>query len=424
MRRLCLSCCMLVATFASAQTLDECRTMARNHYPEIRKYGLIDQAEQYNLSNAAKAWLLQVTFSGQATYQSATPTYPDAFSKMMQANGIDMSGIEKDQYKVAVDVSQNIWDGGQYKANKAIAEAEAAEQRSRTDVSLYALQSRVDNLYFGILLLDERVVLTKSLIAVLESNLGRLRSFLKNGVAMQADVDAVEAELLTARQTLRQIETSRQSYRRMLEAFIGKPLSADKLERPVMQNVDSRTVARPELQHFDAQSKTLDARRRAVNASVMPRFSAFAQGYYGYPGLDMFKSMTKTDLTLNGIVGVRMSWNVGALYTKKNNLDKLATAQNQIAVQRDVFLFNTSMQTMQEDGEVERLRMAVEDDAKIVELRRRVRLAAESQLKNGVIDATDLLRKIADETTAVQNQSTHEIELLQTVYRLKTTLNQ
>ena len=363
MRRLCLSCCMLVATFASAQTLDECRTMARNHYPEIRKYGLIDQAEQYNLSNAAKAWLPQVTFSGQATYQSATPTYPDAFSKMMQAKGIDMSGIEKDQYKVAVDVSQNIWDGGQYKANKAIAEAEAAEQRSRTDVSLYALQSRVDNLYFGILLLDERVVQTKSLIAVLESNLGRLRSFLKNGVAMQADVDAVEAELLTAR-------------------------------------------------------------RRAVNASVMPRFSAFAQGYYGYPGLDMFKSMTKTDLTLNGIVGVRMSWNVGALYTKKNNLDKLATAQNQIAVQRDVFLFNTSMQTMQEDGEVERLRLAVEDDAKIVELRRRVRLAAESQLKNGVIDATDLLRKIADETTAVQNQSTHEIELLQTVYRLKTTLNQ
>ena len=82
------------------------------------------------------------------------------------------------------------------------------------------------------------------------------------------------------------------------------------------------------------------------------------------------------------------------------------------------------MQTMQEDGEVERLRLAVEDDAKIVELRRRVRLAAESQLKNGVIDATDLLRKIADETTAVQNQSTHEIELLQTVYRLKTTLNQ
>lgn len=424
MRRLCLSCCMLVATFASAQTLDECRTMARNHYPEIRKYGLIDQAEQYNLSNAAKAWLPQVTFSGQATYQSATPTYPDAFSKMMQANGIDMSGIEKDQYKVAVDVSQNIWDGGQYKANKAIAEAEAVEQRSRTDVSLYALQSRVDNLYFGILLLDERVVQTKSLIAVLESNLGRLRSFLKNGMAMQADVDAVEAELLTARQTLRQIETSCQSYRRMLEAFIGKPLSADKLERPVMQHVDSRTVARPELQHFDAQSKTLDARRRAVNASVMPRFSAFAQGYYGYPGLDMFKSMTKTDLTLNGIVGVRMSWNVGALYTKKNNLDKLATAQNQIAVQRDVFLFNTSMQTMQEDGEVERLRLAVEDDAKIVELRRRVRLAAESQLKNGVIDATDLLRKIADETTAVQNQSTHEIELLQTVYRLKTTLNQ
>ena len=49
---------------------------------------------------------------------------------------------------------------------------------------------------------------------------------------------------------------------------------------------------------------------------------------------------------------------------------------------------------------------------------------AESQLKNGVIDATDLLRKISDETAAALARSTHEIELLQATYRLKTTLNQ
>ena len=156
----------------------------------------------------------------------------------------------------------------------------------------------------------------------------------------------------------------------------------------------------------------------------MPRFSAFAQGYYGYPGLDMFKSMVSSEWTLNAIVGVRMSWNIGAFYTKKNNLSKLDAAERQIAVQRDVFLFNTQMQTTQDDGEIARLRSALEDDNRIVELRRGVRMAAESRLENGVIDATDLLRKIADETTATLNRSTHEIELLQTTYRLKTTLNQ
>lgn len=425
MKRTLLTLIALMVTLsANSQSLDECRRLAREHYPEIRQYDLIDATEQYNLSNAARAWIPQVMLSGQASYQSATPTYPEAFSSIMQANGIEMVGIRKDQYKVALDVSQNIWDGGQSKANKAIAEAEAAEQRSRTDVSLYDLQSRVDNLYFGILLLDERVAQTETLIAMLDSNLRRMQTYYNNGVAMQADVDAIEAELLTAQQTLGQVESSRASFRRMLEVFIGQPLATENLERPAMCEVVSRSSARPELALFDAQESKLAAQRKAINTSVMPRFSAFAQGYYGYPGMDMFKSMVSAEWTLNAIVGVRMSWNIGAFYTKKNNLDKLNVAEKQIDVQRDVFLFNTEMQTTQDDGEIARLRKAIEDDDRIVELRRRVRMAAESQLENGVIDATDLLRKITDETNATLGRSTHEIELLQAMYRLKTTLNQ
>ena len=425
MKHICLLCGMMWLTVSAfAQSLDECRRLAREHYPEIRLYDLITQTEQYNLSNAAKAWIPQITISGQATYQSATPTYPEAFSAMMQSNGIHMTGVQKDQYKVAVDVSQHIWDGGKSKADRALAEAEAEELRRKTDVSLYDIQSRVDNIYFGILLLDERKAQTEALIALLENNLARMRTYYRNGVAMQADVDILEAELLTARQTLGQVESSRSSYRHMLEIFIGQALTSPQLERPAMKELGSRTSARPELALFDAQTNKLEAQRKAIYASLMPRFSAFAQGYYGYPGLDMFKSMTSSDGTLNALVGLRMSWNIGAFYTKKNNLEKLNIAQKQIAVGRDIFLFNTETQTIQEDGEIDRLRKALEDDNRIVELRQRVRKAAESQLVNGVIDTTDLLRKITDETTANLNRSTHEIELLQAIYKLKTTLNQ
>ena len=425
MKRGFLFSLMVLATLATqSQTLEECYCLAQKNYPEIRQYDLIAETEQYNISNAARAWIPQVVLSGQATYQSATPTYPDAFNAMIAANGINMSGIRKDQYKVAVDVSQNIWDGGQSKANREIAKAEAAELRSRVDVSLYDLQSRIQNLYFGILLLDERVAQTMTLIEVLDANLNRMRTYYKNGVAMQSDVDALEAELLSARQTLGQVEASRASYRRMLEIFIGQPLTDETLTRPTMQEVVSYESARPELAMFEAQSNKITAQRNAITASIMPRFSAFAQGYYGYPGLDIFKSMMSSEWTLNAIVGVRMSWNIGAFYTKKNNLSKLDAAERQIAVQRDIFLFNTKMQSTQDDGEIARLRSAIEDDNRIVELRHSVRMAAESKLENGVIDATDLLRKIADETTATQNRSTHEIELLQATYRLKTTLNQ
>ena len=425
MKIFCLTFLIVFSAFSiEAQTLDECRRLAREHYPEIRQYDLISRTEQFNLSNAAKAWIPQVALSGQATYQSAAPTYPEAFKTIMQTSGVEMTGIRKDQYRIAIDITQNIWDGGQSKANKAVVEAEAVEQRSRVDVSLYDLQSRVDGLYFGILLLDERVEQTKAMIDVLESNLNRMRIYYENGVALQSDVDMIEAETLTAKQQLGQVESSRTSYRRILELFIGQTLISDKLERPAVLAIRGYSSARPEFALLDAQENRLVAQRMAVNSSVMPRFGAFAQGYYGYPGMDMFKSMVSSEWTLNAIVGLHVSWNIGAFYTKHNNLEKINTVQQQLAVQRELLHFDTQMLTTQDDGEITRLRKAVENDARIVELRRSVRMATESKLKNGVIDATDLLSTITDETTAALNRNMHEIELLQAIYRLKHTLNE
>lgn len=406
-----------------AQSLDECRRLARAHYPAIRQYDLIATTEQYSLSNAARSWLPQVQMSGQASYQSATATYPKPFRDIMKANGMDMPGMSKDQYRLAIDVSQNIWDGGVAKNNRGIAKAEAAEQRSSLEVTLYEVESRVNDIYFGILLLDERMAQTEAMIGVLQSNLERMRSYHRNGVAMQADVDALEAELLQAKQTMGQVESSRNSYRNMLELFIGQPLAGGTLERPTTPVIDNRTSARPELALFNAQEQRIAMQQKAIGSSVMPRFSLFAQGIYGYPGLDMFKSMMSHEWRFDVIAGVRMSWNIGAFYTRRNNLEKLNSSRQQVAIQRDVFLFNSEMQSMQQDGEVTRLEKAIEEDNRIVELRRSVRMAAESRLENGVIDTNDLLRKITDETTATLNRSTHEIELLQAKYNLKNILN-
>lgn len=411
-------------TTLHGQTLEECRRLAREHYPEIRQYDLISQTAQYDLSNAARAWIPQVTLSGQATWQTSTPTFPAVLGEMLASRGMRMEGIRKEQYRAAIDVSQTIWDGGHSRARRALTEADAEELHRRVDVDLYALISRIDDLYFGILLLDARTAQTEARIGLLESTLARLRACVGNGVAMPSDADAVEAELLTARQHLDQIDSSRASYRRMLELFIGQPLDNGPLERPAEPEIGKRVSLRPELALFEAQEQWIAARRKAVGSALMPRFSAFAQGYYGYPGLDMFQSMRSSDGTLNALVGVRMSWNIGALYTRRNDLGKLRTARQQIDIQRDIFHFNTRLQTTREEGEIARLRKAVASDTRIVELRRAVRVAAESQLENGVIDTTDLLRKITDETTAALNRSTHEIELLQTLYQLKHTLNQ
>lgn len=425
MKRIALLCgCLLAGLSAGAQvTLDECRRLAREHYPEIRQYDLVRRTEEYTLSNARRAWLPQLSIAAQATWQTEVPSFPNALAGMLVQQGIDMPGMNKDQYKAALELNQTLWDGGKSEADKRIARAEAAEQARSADVDLYALQGRVDNLFFGILLLDERIVQTRLTLDLLRSNLEKVRALQRNGVAMQSDADAVEAELLTVNQQLTQVTASRDSYRRMLEIFTGRPLDGERLERPDASEPRSMESSRPELALFDATADKLTAQERLVKAATRPRFGLFAQGYYGYPGMDYFQSMMSPDWSWNAMAGVKMSWNFGAYYTRKNSLAKLRTAKEQVEVQREIFLFNTRLQTAEESGDIARLRKALADDDRIVALRRSVREAAESKLRNGVIDTDDLLRKITDEAAAATARSAREIELLKTIYELKHTIN-
>lgn len=425
MKRIALLCgCLLAGLSASAQvTLDECRRLAREHYPEIRQYDLVRRTEEYTLSNARRAWLPQLSLAAQATWQTEVPSFPNALAGMLAQQGIDMPGMNKDQYKAALELNQTLWDGGKSEADKRIARAEAAEQARSADMDLYALQGRVDNLFFGILLLDERIAQTRLTLDLLRSNLEKVRALQRNGVAMQSDADAVEAELLTVNQQLTQVAASRDSYRRMLEIFTGRPLDGEQLERPDASEPRSMESSRPELALFDATADKLTAQERLVKAATRPRFGLFAQGYYGYPGMDYFQSMMSPDWSWNAMAGVKMSWNFGAYYTRKNSLAKLRTAKEQVEMQREIFLFNTRLQTAEESGDIARLRKALADDDRIVALRRSVREAAESKLRNGVIDTDDLLRKITDEAAAATARSAREIELLKTIYELKHTIN-
>lgn len=423
-RILLLLCGLLSLSGVRAQlTLDQCRTLAREHYPEIRQYDLIQQTTGYTLSNARRSWLPQLSFSAQATWQNAVPDFPDQMKSIYSQMGIDMAGLRKDQYKLALELNQTLWDGGKSRADRQITEAEDVEQRHATDVDLYALEERVDDLYFSILLFDEHIAQTRQLIVLLQSNLDKVRALLKNGVAMQSDTDAVEAELLTARQQLIQVEASRNSYRQMLGIFIGQELNATQLIRPDTAEPADMTPERPELALFDAKIGKLAAQESMVRSSTNPRFGIFAQGYYGYPGLNMFEDMLHSSWSWNALVGVKMQWNFGGYYTRRNSVNKLRIAQQQVEVQRDIFLFNNRLQTVQENGEILRLRKALADDDRIVALRRSVREAAESKLRNGVIDTNDLLGKITEENNARTARSAREIELLKTIYELKHTIN-
>lgn len=410
---------------AGEVTLDSCRIWAQRNYPAIRQYELISKSEKYSVSNAARSWIPQVAFSAQALYYSDQANMSEVWealglTDMFKTLGKDIPDLylRKFQGKVQLDVQQTLWDGGMSVAGKRTAQADARQQKAQADVDFDQLESRVDNIYFGILLLDlqqEQLAQTDSL---LQKNMERMRTLYNNDVILQSDLDAMEVEILTLGQKIDAVSYSRDAYRRMLCLITGRNLMADTLQVPEEPAEYARGEQRAELRLMDAKIDYLLAQEKRIKSYSMPQFYAFAQGWYGYPKLNMFDSMQSSEWGLSAVVGVRMQWNIGAYYTQGNRLKTLRVNQEQVRVQKDIFEWNLQMQTAQEDAEITRLRRALEDDNRIVELRRSVRSAAEVKHDNGTITTTELLQKITDESMAVSAQSAHKIELLKTQYEL------
>lgn len=127
--------------------------------------------------------------------------------------------------------------------------------------------------------------------------------------------------------------------------------------------------------------------------------------------------------SLNGMIGARLSWNIGALYTHKNDKAKIQLQRDMAETSRRVFLFNNNMEQMQQNENIARYRSMMKDDEEIIALRSSVRKAAESKLSHGIIDVNDLVKEINAENTARVRQTMHEIEMLKEIYELKFTTN-
>ena len=183
--------------------------------------------------------------------------------------------------------------------------------------------------------------------------------------------------------------------------------------------VEEQTGQRPELKAIDAQLRLADAQEKALDAALMPKLGVFAQGYYGYPGYNMFEDMLQRKFSWNGMIGARLSWNIGALYTRKNDKTKLNAQRSMFNVQRETFLFNNNLEQIQHNEDIERYRKLMADDDKIISLRSSIRKAAESKLSHGIIDVNDLVKEINNENSARLQQSMHEIQMLKEIYEQK-----
>ena len=410
-------------SFSQAQTLDECQQAAERNYPLIQQYGLIDKTTKLTVANIQKGWLPQISASAQATLQSDVTTFPDKMQTMYQTMGIDMEGLKRDQYRVGIDVQQMVFDGGVIKNQKEIAREQGKVQAAQNEVSLYNVRKRVNEMYFGLLLVDEQILLNKDLQELLAQNEKNLASMVKGGTAAESDFQNVKAERLNVVQQMTGLQAQRSALLRMLSAFCG--IEVKKVVKPMANNQYPITNnQRPELKAIDAQLKLADAQEKALNAALMPKLGVFAQGFYGYPGYNIFEDMMSRRFSLNGMIGARLTWNIGALYTRKNDKAKLNVQRSMFNVQRETFLYNNNLEQIQQNENIERYKKLMADDEEIISLRSSIRKAAESKLSHGIIDVNDLVKEITNENAAKVHGRVHEIEMLKEIYDLKYTTNQ
>lgn len=402
--------CMLGIYWTSAAqiTLEDCYLKARENYPLIRQNEWIKKTEAYNLSNASKGYLPQFQLSAKASYQSDVTKIP-----------IHMEGIkeiDKDQYGLTLDMNQTIWDGGEIRSVRDEIRAASEVDKQNWEVNMYAIRERINQLYFGILLLDMQIQQNDIYQEDLRTNYARVESYLQNGVAHKADLDVVQVECLKARQARIQLTHTRAAYLAMLSSFIGENLPEETvLEKPVVHSPADTGIQRPELSLFEARINHFAAQQDRIQAGLMPKIGLFATGGYGRPSLNMLDN----DLQAYFLAGVRLSWNIGNFYTQKNNKRLIATSIHSIQTQKETFLFNTRLEITQQEKEIDSYKEQLAYDDEIIDLRRSVQQASETKIANGTLSGSDLVRDIHATHLAGKDKNLHEIEMLLALYKLK-----
>ena len=400
-------------------TIEDCYQKAQENYPLIKQYDLIEKTKEYNLSNVNKGYLPQIMFSAKATYQSDVTEIPINLEQL-GFQGITIPTVSQDQYGLTLDINQTIWDGGEIKSQKKEVRATSEVNAKNIEVSLYAINARINQIYFGILLTEAQIHLNQLLKEELQQNYDQIQSYIQNGIANQADLDAVRVDQLKTEQDKIQLIYTRKAYIAMLSELIGTNLDVNtKFIKPVWTYPILKQINRPELSLYDAQIKQYEIEKQAITAGLMPKLGAFITGGYGKPGLDMLEN----EFTPYYIAGIKLTWNISNLYTQKNRKKLIQTNIKTVETQRATFLFDTNLDITQKDKNIEKYINQIKYDDEIIALRNAVKKASEAKMANGTISGTDLMRDINAAQMAKQNKILHEIELLLAVYDLKFATN-
>lgn len=389
--------------------LDSCQAKARRNYPLIQSYGLIDQTTEFTLSNANKSFLPQLSFNIIGGMVDGFPS--------IESPGMESGSSSEFQLISVVQLNQAIWDGGITKASKEMAKANAEIEKADVDISLYQIRDRINNLFFGILLIDAQLEQNRIFTQNLERNAERMEIAVTNGTAYKSDLDEIKVELLNAEEKLTELEYNREAYCKVLSLMVGEEISSDLiLEKPEGELIDlNANLGRPELSLFDSQRSLIDAKAQLDKSALYPKVGLLGFGTFLNPGIQFGAS--EIDRIL--IAGLSVSWEIGGLYRNANNKKLNELGLKKIENQEETFLFNTNLQLDQTEIELKKYQELIQKTEEVVAIKARIKKAYQVKYDNGIATMTQLLDKTNDENLAQQKLIMQEIQYLQKLYQYK-----
>jgi len=407
-----LICSLVTVVSAKAQVLniDSCYTLAVRNYPLIKQYELIEKTKEHTLSNAGKAYLPQVSVTAIEGYIFGGLPEIGPGGGSQSSNGFKFIGLAQ--------VNQTIWDGGATKTQKNIINASSETEKASIDVVLHDLRSRVNQLYFGILLVDEQLKQLEVQNNILNNNINRIKQLQDNGLAYKTDLDEIKVEQLKLNQQRTEFNYVRNGYVTMLSLLIGAKINEQTtLQKPLVSSQPADLqIMRPELSLYKNQRNLVNAQSAMQRVNLMPKIGLLGAGVVFAPGINFGSSK----LSSVGVAGLSASWNIGGLYKNSNEKQLTQQALNKINVQEETFLFNTKLQVTQSSADIDKQRAILAGDEEIVSLRKSIREGYQLKYDTGAGPLLDLLNATEKESEARKQKALHEMQLLMTLYNYKT----
>ncbi|WP_339611637.1 TolC family protein [uncultured Planktosalinus sp.] len=394
---------LLTGTVAWSQTtitLEECYALAEEYYPLQKQTALLNTKTSLEREALHAKRLPQMELDAQATYQS------DATEIPFPGSGVEP--LNKDQYRATLTLNQLIYDGGQVAAASNLKEAELKTQQKQLEVSLYQLKLQINQIYFSILLNQQKQAVLNLQKNDLESRLNEVKSGIKHGLVLPASDKVIEAELLKVDQKLLEHSNHKRALLTNLSELIGQPLpESAQLKEPLQTVSLEKPLQRPELELFQLQKQQIEQSEQLLSKKNYPKLQAFATGGYGNPGLNMLENSFEAYY----ITGLRLNWKLFDWNANKKERKALSVNKEIIDSELEVFSLQTQIQLQQLAAEINSITDYLVTDSEIIKLRKEVAKVAQSQLNNGVITASAYLTELTALYEAEISSKLHRIQL-------------